>query len=248
MQLLGSGATFVNLSLDTSEKLLEIVDKLEKIATKANKGNISGSLGKRMRDEFDLLASEFDKKIEAAKKDDIDLLDVERLKAELSRAGLEPDKISELASSLKRFSHPAEATLNANGEVVSEGNPVPLAEFQRALKSAIVDPDDPTDDRSGFFGRIKKDLQDIKLKLEGNVVALKDTAKLVGENIKLVRAAGLAFLEVSNDMTGLESAEDIASKIRDKIRSAARPLLSEAHNLEPIMVAGLAVLAEKSQG
>jgi hypothetical protein len=138
--------------------------------------------------------------------------------------------------------------LNADGQVVSDGNPVPLAEFQRALRSAIVDPDDPTDDRSGFFGRIKKDLQDIKLKLEGNISALKDTAKLVGENIKLARAAGLAFLEVSDQMTGLESAEEIASQIRDKIRSAARPSLAEAHNLEPILVAGLAALGEKSQG
>lgn len=248
MQLLGAGATFVNLSLDTSEKLLEIVDKLERIADKANKGNIAGSVGKRMRDEFNSLAEQFDKQIEAAKKDSIDLLDVEQLKAELARAGLESDKISELATSLKRFTHPAESTLNADGELVSDGNPVPLAEFQRALKSAIIDPDDPSDDRSGFFSRIRKDLQDIKLKLEANVSALKDTGKLVGENIKLVRAAGLAFLEVSDEMTGLESAEKIASQIRDKIRSAARPSLAEAHNLEPILVAGLAALGEKSQG
>jgi hypothetical protein len=248
MQLLGAGATFVNLSLDTSEKLLEIVDKLEKIADKANKGSVASSAAKRMRDEFDSLANQFDKKIEDAKKDNIDILDVEQLKAELARAGLESDKISELATSLKRFTHPAESTLNAEGELVSDGNPVPLAEFQRALKSAIIDPDDPSDDRSGFFSRIRKDLQDIKLKLEANVSALKDTGKLVGENIKLVRAAGLAFLEVSNEMTGLESAEEIASQIRDKIRSAARPSLAEAHNLEPILVAGLAALGEKSQG
>jgi hypothetical protein len=201
-----------------------------------------------MRDEFDSLANQFDKKIEDAKKDNIDILDVEQLKAELARAGLESDKISELATSLKRFTHPAESTLNADGELVSDGNPVPLAEFQRALKSAIIDPDDPSDDRSGFFSRIRKDLQDIKLKLEANVSALKDTGKLVGENIKLVRAAGLAFLEVSDEMTGLESAEKIASQIRDKIRSAARPSLAEAHNLEPILVAGLAALGEKSQG
>ena len=127
---------------------------------------------------------------------------------------------------------------------MSEGNPVPLADFQRALRAAIVDPDDPTDERSGFFGKVKSELKDIRLQLETNIKALKDTTKLIGENITLVRAAGFAFLEVSREMTGSESAEQIAEQLRQRIRSTARPVLGQAHNLEPMMVAGMTALSD----
>jgi hypothetical protein len=247
IQLLNNSATFVNISLDTTEKLLEMVGKLETITAKANKGNISSSAAKQMRRDFDAIADEFDKVIEMVTKEDQDLFDTEQMKAVLARAGLDAEKVSELALALKRFTHPAEPTIGTDGAVVSDGNPVPLADFQRALRAAIVDPDDPTDDRSGFFGKVKGELQAIRIQLQTNIKALKDTSKLIGDNITLVRAAGLAFLDVSNEMTGRESAEAIAEQLRDRIRSSARSQLNQAHNLEPIMVAGLAALSEKSE-
>lgn len=246
-QLLNGSATFINLSLDTTERLLAMVTKLETTAAKANKGNIVSSVAKQMKSEFEKIADEFDKVIEEASQDDQRLFDVEQLKAVLARAGLDAEKVDELARSLKRFTHPAEATIGTDGTVVSDGNPVPLADFQRALRAAIVDPDDPSDDRSGFFGKVRKELQSIRIQLETNIKALKDTTKLVGDNITLVRAAGLAFLNVSNDMTGRESAEMIAEQLRDRIRGSARSVLGQAHNLEPIMVAGLAALSEPTE-
>jgi len=245
IQLLNGSATFVNLSLDTTEKLLEMVTKLETLATKANKGNISGTAAKQLRAEFDLIAGNFDKTIDVATDDERDIFDIEQLKGVLGQAGLDPAKVSELALALKRFTHPAEPTVGSDGSVVSEGNPVPLEDFQRALRAAIVDPDDPTDERSGFFGKVKTKLKDIRIQLETNIKALKDTTKLIGDNMTLARAAGFAFLDVSNEMTGSESAEDIAEQIRQRIRGTARSVLGQAHNLEPIMVAGLAALSEK---
>jgi hypothetical protein len=247
IQLLSSSATFVNLSLDTTEKLLDMVKQLETITSKANKGNISGSSAKQMRAEFEKIAEGFDKLIEGATKEDTDLFDVDQLQGVLTNAGLDPEKVGELALALKRFTHPAEPTIGADGEVSSNGNPVPLADFQRALRAAIVDPDDPTDDRSGFFGRVKSKIKDIRIQLETNLKALKDTTTLIGDNITLVRAAGFAFLEVSNEMTGRESAEAIAEQLRQKIRATARSQLGQAHNLEPILVAGMASLSETKE-
>jgi hypothetical protein len=247
IQLLNSSATFVNLSLDTTERLLDIIKQLETIASKANKGNISGSSAKQMRDEFEKMAKGFDKLIDGATQEDTDLFDVEQLQGVLTSAGLDPEKVSELALALKRFTHPAEATIGEDGEVSSNGNPVPLADFQRALRAAIVDPDDPTDDRSGFFGRVKSKISDIRIQLETNLKALKDTTTLIGDNISLARAAGFAFLDVSNEMTGRESAEAIAEQLRQKIRASARPLLGQAHNLEPVLVAGMAAVSVKKE-
>ncbi len=247
IQLLNSSATFVNLSLDTTERLLDIIKQLETIASKANKGNISGSSAKQMRDEFEKMAKGFDKLIDGATQEDTDLFDVEQLQGVLTSAGLDPEKVSELALALKRFTHPAEATIGEDGVVSSNGNPVPLADFQRALRAAIVDPDDPTDDRSGFFGRVKSKISDIRIQLETNLKALKDTTTLIGDNISLARAAGFAFLDVSNEMTGRESAEAIAEQLRQKIRASARPLLGQAHNLEPVLVAGMAAVSVKKE-
>lgn len=248
MQLLNSSATFVNLSLDTTEKLLDMVTRLDTIAAKANKGNVSSSAAKQMGDDFNKIADAFDKVIESATKGKTDIFDVNQLQSVLVSAGLDPAKISELSLALKRFTHPGEPTLNTDGAVVSDGNPVPLTEFQRALRVAIVDPDDMSDDRSGYFGKVKEKLKGIRLQLEANVKALKDTTKLIGDNMTLVRAAGFAFLDVSNEMTGSESPEMIADQLRSKIRGSARSVLSQAHNLDPIIVAGLASLkAAESQ-
>ena len=244
IQLLNGSATFVNLSLDTTEKLLGLVTKLEAIANKANKGNVSGTAAKQLRTDFNSISDDFDEAIEKATKGKQDFFDIDQLNGVLGSAGLDPEKVSELALALKRFTHPAEPTIGSDGGVVSEGNPVPLADFQRALRAAIVDPDDPTDERSGFFGKVKSELKDIRLQLETNIKALKDTTKLIGENITLVRAAGFAFLEVSREMTGSESAEQIAEQLRQRIRSTARPVLGQAHNLEPMMVAGMTALSD----
>jgi hypothetical protein len=242
MQLLNSSATFVNLSLDTTEKLLDMVTRLETIASKANKGNISSSAAKQMDGDFEKIADAFDKVIESATKGKTDIFDLQQFQSVLVNAGLDPTKISELSLALKRFTHPGEPTLNTDGAVVSDGNPVPLSEFQRALRVAIVDPDESGDDRSGYFGKVREKLKGVRIQLEGNIKALKDTTKLIGDNMTLVRAAGFAFLDVSNEMTGAESPEMISEQVRNKIRGSARSVLSQAHNLDPIIVAGLAAL------
>jgi hypothetical protein len=244
MQLLNASATFINLALDSQEKLLELTDKMQAIATKANKGNVSGSDARQYRTEFDALAKDFDDQIDEATSGEIDFFDPTELESSLLRAGLDRERVDELGSALRKLSSPAEASVGADGTISNNGNPVPLAEFQKALKSAIFDEDDPSDDRSGFFRKVKDALQDIQIKLQTNIKALKTTTKLVGDNMTLVRAAGFAFLEVSNDMTGAETAEQIAEQLRSRIRSSAAAVLAQANNLEPIMVAGLAALSE----
>jgi hypothetical protein len=115
------------------------------------------------------------------------------------------------------------------------------------LRAAVFNEDEPGDEKSGFFARVKGDLKDIKAKLEGNIEALKATRELVGDNITLARSAGLAFLEVSNEMSGSESPEDIAEQIRLKIRRGASGALAQVKNLEPIMVAGYLAVSNQEE-
>jgi hypothetical protein len=248
MQMLSAGASFVNVSLDSNERMLEIVSKLEEIATKANRGNLSATNARRFRQEIDTLTGDFEKVIDAASDGPDDFLDVSQLEDVLVRGGLDSKKVRELALSLKRFSHPGEASLESDGTVSTDGNPIPLSDFQRMLRAAIFDDDEPGDDKAGFFARIKGDLKDIRVKLEGNIEALKATRELVGANLNLARSAGLAFLEVSDEMSGFESPEQIAEEIRLKIRRGAAGALAQVNNLEPIMVAGyLAVSSQEEE-
>lgn len=243
-QLLNASATFINVSLDTNEKLLDIVGELENITRKANKGNISGSQARKMRSAFDDLADKFETLIESATEGKQDFFDPRELEDVLLRAGLDKEKVTELAINLRKFASPAERTIDSEGNVSSDGNPVPLLEFQKALRTAIVDPDD-TDDKSGFFSKVGKTLQDLKLKLQTNIKSLKNTASLVGENITLTRAAGFAFLNVSNEMTGLENPEELVADIQKRIRQEAATALPQVKNLENIMIAGLATLMDQ---
>jgi hypothetical protein len=245
IQLLAASATFVNISLDGNEKLLEMVKKMESMANKANKGNVSSSEARQYRDEFVKLYGEVDDTIKAATEGENNFFDTVQMEDVLVRSGLDQKKVGELATALRKFQSPTDTSVSSSGEVSSDGNPVPIADIQKALKSAVIDPDDPTDDRSGFFSKIRKELQDIRIKLETNVKALKGTTKLIEDNMTLVRAAGFAFLDVSNEMTGAESAEKIAEDLRAKIRTTAGAVLTQSKNLEPIMVAGLAALSQK---
>jgi hypothetical protein len=88
-------------------------------------------------------------------------------------------------------------------------------------------------------------LRDVQLSLERNVKAIKGTINFVKENMAVARVAGLAFLDASNDLKGTESADAIAEVLRGKIRAGSGSALGQAHNLESVMVAGLAALGEQ---
>jgi hypothetical protein len=145
---------------------------------------------------------------------------------------------------LKKITSPTESSIAADGTVTSDGNPIPLADIQRQLRAAVFDEDDPGDDKSGFFTKIKKKLRDVQIRLETNVKAIKSTIGLVKDNMAVVRVAGLTFLDASNDLKGTESAEAVAEALRGKIRSTSGYALGQAHNLESVMVAGFAALGE----
>jgi hypothetical protein len=165
----------------------------------------------------------------------------------LVRAGLDNEKISDLASLLKKITSPTESSIASDGTVTSDGNPIPITDIQRQLRAAVLDEDDPSDDKSGFFTKVKMKLRDVQLKLETNIKAIKGTIDFVKDNMAVVRVAGLAFLDASNDLQGNESAEAIAEVLRGRIRSTSGSALGQAHNLESVMVAGLAALGENEK-
>ena len=243
-QLLNQGVSFLNVSLDTNERLLEVVQSIQEMVDKANRGNLSASTARQDRLKIDQLAKDFDKIVDDARDQKIDPLETQSMEDTLVRAGLDREKISELATLMKKISSPTESTIASDGTVSADGNPIPLTDIQRQLRAAVFDEDEPLDDKSGFFTKVKSKLRDIQIKLETNVKAIKGTINFVKDNMTVVRVAGLAFLDASNDLKGNESAEAIAEIIRGRIKSGSGSAVGQAHNLESVMVAGLAALSE----
>ena len=83
------------------------------------------------------------------------------------------------------------------------------------------------------------DLKELKKQIEANKKALRNAVEVIGENLALVRGAGFAFLDLSNQVTSAETAEQVANKLQAMIRANAPGALSQAENLESITVAAL---------
>ncbi len=83
------------------------------------------------------------------------------------------------------------------------------------------------------------DLKALRKQVDGNLKALDQATQTVQENIKLVRATGLALLDLSNQLTGSEDAAHVAESLRSMLRSNAGAALNQLDNLDSITVASL---------
>lgn len=89
--------------------------------------------------------------------------------------------------------------------------------------------------------RLTTDLKSLREQIVGNKKGLQDARDLIGKNMDLVRATGLALLELSDQISDSDTAEQVAEMVRSRIMSQASAALSQAENLTPLTVATLAV-------
>ena len=76
-----------------------------------------------------------------------------------------------------------------------------------------------------------------------NVNALANAREYIASNIELVRAAGFAFLEISNQISGAEDAEEVAQLVSAQIRSnSSQAQLAQVENLKNIASQTVALL------
>jgi hypothetical protein len=243
VQSLNVGISYVNVSRDFNRRLLTTVDKLEGLVSRAGKGNLTSSSAKVMRDEFESLARDFQDTLKRSKIQGRDVLDPSTLADVLGDAGLSSEKVDELRVAFREMRSLSQASIGAEGESISLPPTIPVDEFTSAVRRSTVSDEaeegaEPEDVAANFSG-IRDSLKRIRSTLKDNLSALDKTTEVLKQNLEISRAAGLAFLDVSNNVKGNESPEDLADAIRRQIQSAAPRALSQAHNLESIMVAGL---------
>jgi hypothetical protein len=98
--------------------------------------------------------------------------------------------------------------------------------------------------RAGAY-RVLKDLKILKEQIDSNIVALDKAYSAIENNIKLVRTAGKAMLELADQVNSETDADDLASILRAKIRAGGnQAILAQAGNLNAISVAALTLSAD----
>ena len=249
IQSLNAGIEYINVARDYTERMLDVVSGLEALVNKAGKGDITPSNAKLYKLQFDRFSEAYEKLVQGSVVKGRDLLSVNDMGAVLQRGGLDPEKVTELEAAFKKISSFSGVDVTNTGEVEANGELVPPESFYRALRQATRDPEDPLqdDDGSGAFASIKTTVKSIKEKVSKNIEALNTASELVEKNLKLVRATGFAFLNASQqDEEGLDI-DTIVARVRGEIRSEARDVLSESHNLKSILSAGLLAVSEASK-
>ncbi len=248
IQLLNIGISYINVSRAANEKLLGVVEKLERVLTKASRGGITPGKAQSLKQSFGELVGDFEGVLKETAAQDINVFKVDDLANILARAGLDRDNVNEISNAFKKITSLSDSRIDKSGEVSTSADLIPKEQFYRVLKQSIRDPDEVVgdDDGSGGFSAVRSGMKKLRQTLQSNVKALNQTTDVIGRNIELVRAVGLAMLDLSSSIAGDATAASIAEELQGRIRTSAPLLLSQAHNLEAISVAGLLAVRGKA--
>lgn len=249
IQSLNAGVNYLNIAQEYTNNMLNVVDALDALVKKAGKGNIAPGKAKLYKAQFDDLAQAYEELVVGSVVKGRDLLGTDDISVTLRQGGLDPERVDELEAAFKKITSFSGVEITATGDTKASGQLFPAEDFYRALRQATRDPEDPPqdDDGSAAFAKIRLAVRDIKDKVTKNIEALSDASQLVERNIELVRVTGFAFLDASKAVDGSKSAETIALELRGDIRANGSRFLSEAHNLNAILAAGLLKVQESTR-
>lgn len=241
---MNAGISYLTIAGDYTTKMLDVVNALDALVTKASKGNISPGEARRYKEDFDKYSRAYDQLVKGAVVKGRDLLSVDDMERVLKRGGLDAEKVEELSAAFSKITSFSGANTASDGSVTPSRNLFAADKFYRAVSQATRDPEEPEqgDDGSGAFAAIRRAIKDVKEKVTNNIDALKVATDLVGKNLELTRATGFAFLNASKVTTDTQDPNQVVSQLRSAIRSTARGSISEVHNLEAILSAGLLAL------
>jgi len=244
LQALNLTISYVNISRQANERLLQKVTEADLLLAKAAKGGIGSQEADLMRMEFSQLARDFQKIVKNSSVEGRDPLSSDDLSELLIKSGLDPAKNDELRTAFTDFKSLTRSSAEGE-EPTSTGNlKLPANEFSHSVGQASAAND--ASDRDGtavsaVFKGVRDTLKNIRARLEDNLKALEGTAEVIGKNIDLARAAGFALLDLSQTVKGTEEADALALKVREEIRRRAPGALSQSDNLNNLLVAGLTI-------
>lgn len=249
VQSLNSVITVVSVSQAALDNLDKLTDKMIALAEESSLGTTSSGKRSDLNIRYHDLANDFEEIVENAKIGDTEVLTVEGLSELFTRFGLDRESSESIAAVFEEIVTPREDDTLASGEIKGErpvNIPASAFDVPRPVSRVTVEFDNLFDQATNISTRpnafrVLNDLKALKEQITDNRAALENAQTVIGQNLDLVRAAGFAFLELSDQISSETSADDVASLLRDRIRKDAPAALAQAENLESIVVAALAV-------
>lgn len=247
VQGLNMAITFLSTSKATLENLDQMTDKLIALARKATESTTTNQERQEADIEFKRLGSKFKKIVNNAKLAGRELLTLDGVSDILTTVGLDQEKSSAVADVIKKFKTPAADNALASGKATGETKIPPQA--YSATAAITADYESIFDDQATVTTRpnaykILGDLEAMKGQIKENLAAGENGIDIIKKNVDLVRAAGFAFLELSEQINTSEDADFVAQELRKRIKKEVPEALSQAENLESIVVAALTLNPE----
>lgn len=254
IQNLNSVIAVLNIADNSLAKLEEVTGKVVDLAKKASGPGSSAQARQKLFLEFQSLGEEFSDIIENSKIEEREFLTTTGLSEILTAAGLDQSTSQSIEELFQEFNI-VDDKGNLASETIKGKRPVfvPSGAYtlpgggtvskQSKEYDSVFDTSRNLKTRPEAF-KLLADMTALHEQIQENREAISNARDVVGKNIDLVRATGLAFLDISNSITDENDAAKVASELREKIRTDAKAALTQAENLDSIIVAALALEGE----
>lgn len=250
---------FVNLADNALDKLGDITDEMITLTDRASSVSASSQERRRLNSRFRKLIKEFEGVTEDAQFAERDLLKLPDLKSVFNTLGFDETESQSVSEVFSEFhTVPADEDELLASEKAKGRRPIPVPADAYRIETpsgtkilgkvttefdSLFSSQRNLDTRASAY-KLGHDLRALKEQISDNKDALATTATFIEENIALVRAAGFAFLDLSQTISDAASASEVARALRKEIRKAPVQALNQLENLEPLAVAALSLDSE----
>ncbi len=228
VQQINGVAESVNLIGSTLEGLSGLVSEAQELAEEASRPSLSSSRRRSLDRLFQEVASQFRAISDASSENKIgdnELFSEAGLTELFQFSGLDPEESRGIGELFEQLALDFDETFWSDAVDSSD----PIAAFGGSL-----------DLRSSRSSKtVLEQLNELSDRFEQNLSFVEQAREVVTDNLELARAAGFAFLEVSEQLTDGSEADQVAQDLVKRIRSSARQALSQAENLELMTIAAL---------
>lgn len=232
--------------VSSSENVLEEIggrlEEVRDLAVKASNSN-TGTLERRELDgQFKEKMTEIAEIIDNSKtgKDkNLDLLNLEDVRAVLTNIGLDSQTSDALESAFDEFLTGDEGAL-VDEDIESE-DPVRLPKGVtkgREYDNLFAD-EASISTRGGAF-KVVNDLDALLEQIEMNKEGLGSITEVIEDNLTVIRGVGFSLLDLSSNLDSFDDARSIASKLSKSVRKEVpASVLSEMNNIDTILASSL---------
>lgn len=260
IQGLNAIGSVVNVARSNLTRLSELTSELMDVTERATRSTTGEQERRKLDREFRTLGKEFKAIIKEAKNGDRDVLAKEDLQEFFLLVGLDSTESESVADFFGSLVFGGEDELLASEETKADlPLDLPASAYKKTISvpdgmggriekeirqsfspatEKLFDSDNSIAERVDAF-RTLEDLEALKDQIDGNLEALEEGGNFLLEVSDLVRTTGLAMLELSDRVTSIGDAAQVAKDLRNMIRKDAPTALRHAELLDPIAAAAL---------